>query len=433
MWTASAKQSKVTKPGGLVEWTASDGRKGKLTGSGRQRLTAASLTKVPSAKDAAHTNTASSSSIGGMFGLFDDASFTGSNDKRVNASSWSKQQDARLMELKADNEAWIKISQEVGKDLQKCKQRFKEIKPKNWKPNSAKQGNHRGGGAGHEKRRQNNFNNQSNTTNRQRGRKTSANEPNKLWCADNNTSGNSRANTGHNGWGGVNTSWNDVGNENNMKDGTAGAAWGDAAWPADSANDNSGAWNTAGEAGDGAAGGTWDTMGGDATAGAWDTTGGNATTGAWDTAAGAGEKTNGFGNNTANAWGATSATGIGATSGQDNNVNAGGAFDTWNSGGNAWPAQPSVKAASKAPTVKAGFHHNPTYNVIAAPLELEIRPDNTFSADDLRIVARILQQDCSLVWDRVSWRFRDKTGRTLHPDIFERKITGRVEGEKRRK
>ena len=34
-----------------------------------------------------------------------------------------------------------------------------------------------------------------------------------------------------------------------------------------------------------------------------------------------------------------------------------------------------------------------------------------------------------MVWNRVSWRFRDKTGRTLHPDEFEKKITGRLEGE----
>jgi hypothetical protein len=32
------------------------------------------------------------------------------------------------------------------------------------------------------------------------------------------------------------------------------------------------------------------------------------------------------------------------------------------------------------------------------------------------------------VWNRVSWRFRDKTGRTVAPEVFERKINGRVEG-----
>jgi hypothetical protein len=32
-----------------------------------------------------------------------------------------------------------------------------------------------------------------------------------------------------------------------------------------------------------------------------------------------------------------------------------------------------------------------------------------------------------MVWNRVSWRFKDKTGRNLHPEMFEKKITGRIE------
>jgi len=34
-----------------------------------------------------------------------------------------------------------------------------------------------------------------------------------------------------------------------------------------------------------------------------------------------------------------------------------------------------------------------------------------------------------MVWNRLSWRFKDKTGRTLHPDVFEKKVTGQVEGK----
>ena len=63
-----------------------------------------------------------------------------------------------------------------------------------------------------------------------------------------------------------------------------------------------------------------------------------------------------------------------------------------------------------------GVHHS----------EYKVSPDDTFSQNELKLIARILQQDCSMVWERVSWRFKDKTGRALHPHVFEKKITGRV-------
>ncbi|KAG9194746.1 hypothetical protein G6011_04781 [Alternaria panax] len=88
------------------------------------------------------------------------------------------------------------------------------------------------------------------------------------------------------------------------------------------------------------------------------------------------------------------------------------------------------KSTSNTLTSRALPQHGASENnaqpITARPLELKVKPDDSFSADDLRLVARILQQDCSMVWNRVSWRFRDKTGRTLHPDDFERKITGRL-------
>jgi hypothetical protein len=119
--------------------------------------------------------------------------------------------------------------------------------------------------------------------------------------------------------------------------------------------------------------------------------------------------------------------------------NAAGVADQWPSNTQV-PAKPASKAASKAPSNhhpsrRSSRHNQTTPANTAAPRHLEVTPDDTFSADDLRLVAKILQQDYSLVWNRVSWRFKDKTGRTLHPDVFEKKITGRVEGkgsEKRR-
>lgn len=72
-------------------------------------------------------------------------------------------------------------------------------------------------------------------------------------------------------------------------------------------------------------------------------------------------------------------------------------------------------------------HHNPgLYHS-----EYKVSPDDTFSQDELKLIARILQQDCSMVWERVSWRFKDKTGRALHPHVFEKKITGRLEKDRK--
>lgn len=114
-------------------------------------------------------------------------------------------------------------------------------------------------------------------------------------------------------------------------------------------------------------------------------------------------------------------------------ANNGGGF-----GGDAWappPPAPSVKnAASHHHSHKSAQHHSNHGHQSAkdrttAPLQLEVKPDETFSADDLRLVARILQQDYQMVWQRVSWRFKDKTGRNVPPEMFEKKITGRVEGE----
>jgi hypothetical protein len=94
------------------------------------------------------------------------------------------------------------------------------------------------------------------------------------------------------------------------------------------------------------------------------------------------------------------------------------------------------KAGSKAPSNKSTPAAQPattqttTSTPVPAPepLMYEITPDAIFSADDLRTIARILQQDAQMVWDRVSWRFRDKTGRHVEPNVFEEKITGKVEG-----
>ncbi|OAL54501.1 hypothetical protein IQ07DRAFT_271257 [Pyrenochaeta sp. DS3sAY3a] len=60
---------------------------------------------------------------------------------------------------------------------------------------------------------------------------------------------------------------------------------------------------------------------------------------------------------------------------------------------------------------------------------VKLRPDETFDVDELCIIARILRQDTLDVWERLSYRFRDKTGRNIDPKVFEKKVNGYVEGE----
>ena len=71
-------------------------------------------------------------------------------------------------------------------------------------------------------------------------------------------------------------------------------------------------------------------------------------------------------------------------------------------------------------------HKSSDHHSRSRPAEYKLSPDDTFSQDELKIIARILQQDSSMVWERVSWRFKERTGRNLHPDVFEKKITGRA-------
>jgi hypothetical protein len=111
----------------------------------------------------------------------------------------------------------------------------------------------------------------------------------------------------------------------------------------------------------------------------------------------------------------------------------------WGTTNDAWHETPTgnktpSKASSKTPSKKSTPAAQTTTSPPAPapePFMYEITPDAVFSADDLRTIARILQQDAKMVWDRVSWRFRDKTGRHVEPDVFEEKITGRVEGREK--
>ena len=459
----------MSTPGRIVEWTASDGRKGRLTGAGKPRLTAASLAKVPSdqrptkelpgaksaSKKAASTKPAAdgdntwggngwddtnaksgskksnskkassnkgdawvvqesgndtSDPLAATWGTTPDA--TGGDDNKEKkddpadawntptapendiapqddskkdgeSSGWTKEQDEKLMQMKDDaKNTWAKISEEFGKAEHECKHRFKVIKPKDWKPSGAKHGGEDKKGKKGKKADQNDGKNKDDKKKEEKKEEETGDAGGLFGLTFGEDTGNSK---------------DESGDKNNSGD-KAPDAWGGgtASWDfagGDAAGTGTNAWDTQIGWGSGAT-----TGGGDGTndaAASWDNTGGND-------------------------WG----------TGANNNQKP-------NTGGGAGDAKASAQKASSnkvppraPPPPNASNGNNNNIRPIAArPLELEVKPDDTFSADDLRLVARILQQDCSMVWNRVSWRFRDKTGRTLHPDEFEKKITGRLEGK----
>ena len=457
-----------------MEWTASDGRKGKLTGDGKPRLTAASLAKVPSDKRSTeevlsvkntskkatstklavdggdlwgtNTNWANASvkdenkdsgSKKGNEGFLDNTG-NGSNDplantwgnvgnaaggddktgerkdettpawdtptndptgpeacdnpaqdsegdkKDENKNAWTKEQDEKLIHMKTEDRkvTWNKISQEVGKTEEDCKKRFKTIKPDDWKANAANQGGE-GKKEKEKEKKQNHNQNQSKGGNK----KDAKNNGNKEEEKKNETSG--------------------VVDACDMSGGNGDVFPGLSGGDTDNSKDDSGNKDTSW---DGLVGGiiVTDTS-------AWDF--GNATGGV-DGA-----------NDTAVKWDFDCGRNWNTASNNDQDKKKDGASiaDPWNS------TAPTQNSPSKQTLSQPGSQHKDNNNnaqpITTRPLELEVKPGDTFSADDLRLVARILQQDCSMVWNRVSWRFRDKTGRTLHPDEFEKKITGRLEGE----
>jgi len=273
-----------------------------------------------------------------------------------------------------------------------------------------------------------------------------------------------------NGNNGNNPGWGDTNNENkgnNDNSGDAGNTWGNGGWKNDAENndnkndnDNPG-WgnnndvskdkpdnNVSGDGGD-----AWKTAGESINAGGITSTKWNNDTsgdGAWNntTMNGAADSNNFGGGN--GAWGAGNI-GDGGW-GQANAGNDGKDKGTGDGGFGGWFDAKDEKKGSKAGSKKSSkhsSHHHPDLKKhkhhfeacshdhddrrYSSHIEANyiVSPDDDFSGKDLRIAARILKQDESQVWERLSWRFRDKTGRNLHPDIFEKKFTGKVAKKER--
>jgi hypothetical protein len=87
-------------------------------------------------------------------------------------------------------------------------------------------------------------------------------------------------------------------------------------------------------------------------------------------------------------------------------------------------SSPGIKPPTPYATSKNHSHHS-SGNVRSHDTFHDIYPDTNFSQQEILVLAKILKDDHQLLWNRVASRFRDKTGRDLHPGTFEEKVTGR--------
>jgi hypothetical protein len=426
-------------------------------------LTATNLAQVPSGKASANAPSKKSSSKkgaadddGGMgiCGIFGDvtASATGDNaakgDKTADSTSeWTDEQDKKLMEMKGDNRSWRDIATEVSKDERQCKERFRQIKPKDWKPNNVKGGGVVG--------KQNQDKQKGGKSQQENEKKDDTSSTGANAFADNTGWGATGADGGfqdssNGGWGGDETSgekkdnnaWGGADTGFGENKDTEGFKVDDIGW----GGDTPGSGNNKGTEGFKVDDNAWrggENSGGNGVTDGWGNENGAADAGtSWDNNNDT-NNDNDNDNNSTNNFSTINENPGGDTLGGWNNdassPNNNGATNLWPAAPNS-PAKNSSNTGSKTPSKKSASHSESKHRRLTreperpkatatAPPEYELRPDSTFSADDLRLVAKILQQDCHMVWNRVSWRFKDKTGRTLHPEVFEKKITGKVEGK----
>lgn len=401
-----------------------------MTGAGKPHLTAASLAQVPEGKSysvRAPTQKVADEDDVGLFGggLFDHApaakaaSTEGADGDQPAKSYWTKEQDKNLIELKSENRPWVEISTALEKKVHECKERFKEIKPKDWKPKDWKPNNAKGGSGSKQKQgKQRNKNGHNQRDDEKKDDEKQSGAADGAFDVNSWPGGSGGANTeggiGNEVWG-----FNDSGEENDTTWG-GGDTWGATDKRSDRKTDANNEW----------------------AAGDWDNTDNNG-----------GEEKEGEGfNDNGTGWvgrtGDNAATG-GLGDNNDTGGNTGGGDGAWNNeraatannatdnsdstGDSPGPGKDSSQK-NKGPSNKAPFQSGSNrrssrgFKNATSSKEYELKPDSTFSANDLRLVAKILQQDCSMVWNRVSWRFKDKTDRNLHPDVFEEKIIGKIEG-----
>ncbi|KAJ4301732.1 hypothetical protein N0V90_003825 [Kalmusia sp. IMI 367209] len=505
----------LSTPGAALEWAASDGRRGRLTGKGKPRLLAALDTAAPAnkpSKPITADKVATQDVQSGHGGENPVNTSTGqetSGDAEVeykknvdNPLNFTEEQDKTLMHMKIDNATWKDIAQKIGKANHECKARFGQIRPDDFFT-KGKGGNKAGGQGGQQGNQSNQKQNKQDQKNGEEKKETPADawgfgggldmfgsggatddddakkdDTNRAadnagaWAAwggsaednskqnDQNQSGAAKGDwTGGGGWDFADSNGDNIGTNGTWDNGDASKASVDK----DKDSKNSEKNQTQDDSG----GGGWNFGGGsddnnksksssskndnnDAHGGGNDGWNNNDSSGGtgWDTHnADGGGGSSGGGGGDWNANGHPSENGgWGNTDSNEKNKNEdkdadGQGNSSWDKdGNNGWGAQPSSK---KSPSRHSSTSHEKHrshkhssrrhsdpkkdrhghHSTHAA--EYKVAPDSTFSQDELKLIARILQQDCSMVWERVSWRFKDRTGRNLHPDVFEKKITGK--------
>ncbi|KAL5116513.1 hypothetical protein ACEQ8H_005634 [Pleosporales sp. CAS-2024a] len=468
----------LSSPIGLVEWAASDGRKCRLSGQGQARSRGEKKAKASSEKgdkDVKESNKENQKPK-------EDPGDTADDE---NPHGFTKEEDERMLEWKAanDNKPWLVFAEEIGKTVEQCKERFRRIRPKDGNQNANKeQGSKDGGGGGkgggnhaqqnsqkmskREKKEAKQNKGAGNGQNHQgKNDKKDAGSGGAVGSSEKDTSGDNDDIWGaflENGPADVDDKKSTTSKRSKKGDADANDGWdqccsgGDGdkksggskqddtgnnndAWNQDQNNQpwnqdqNNDPWNQDDKAEKTNNGGGWAAD----TGGAADTSSPNAESKNESSPAWQG---NGIDGANDTAWDTT-----GNDQADKNSNKNGGGFGTcdWNHN--------TAKSASKANSHRSSHGHSDKHSHgrsrksshshksrssskkegTKEAAEIELKPDSTFSADDLKLVARILQQDYQMVWSRVSWRFKDKTGRTVPAEVFEKKITGRVQAEEK--
>lgn len=355
----------------------------------------------------------------------------------INPEGFTTEQDEFIVKRRTENvgEPWINVANDLPgdqKSADQCKERFKAIKPKDWKPNNSK-----GGNKGEGKQKGKNKGEKGNK--KQEGKNENSGEAGGAW----NTPGNDKNENCGNEWNntGENDTWNKGGDDGvNNDPWHNGGGW-----------DNTGADNNTGEA----VQDNWNTNPGDNNTGEadgdkWNANGddnaGAGNTGGDEWCGGGGDWGNtGDGNNANcadNSWpnnknsdskfqksfskgGGSHQTKPDKNGGWENNnpseAHNDNADDWNNKNGDRW-----VNSGGGNENVIENSRKGGTNRASSVIMNYtDIYPDNTFSMDDLARISRIMKRDYEQVWFRLSCAFRDKTGRHIPPHVFQEKLMGR--------
>jgi hypothetical protein len=348
--------------GAVLEWVASDGRKGKLSVPPKADIeiyrkksllnimnTGKKMNPTPAEKPAPrttpvksppHATPAPSELMGGLFAALggmgggntpvNEASAAAAthNSKKGkpladtgappadNPSGFTKEQDEELLRRKTEGETWAEIVAAMGKEKADLAKRFGQIKPPGWKPNPPNKGKQKGANKGAQAQKKDEKQTQE------------AGIANPWPVPDWNTA-NPHMNNVPGPGGNVN-----VWAQGNAQPGPPGIGWGQ--------NQSAG-----------------------------------------------------------NAWAMA-----GAVPGQQK--------------------QELPLVEQKEKSGKGDEPGNPAGNGPLVPVNSfnDVYPDDQFSVDDLARISRILKRDHEQVWFRLSCAFKDKTGRHIHPDVFRKKLLG---------